>query len=168
MKMFKGIVIDSLTEEELKMLNEMTQAEIASIEEEKARKQALKKSYSLKDAPSTFKVDQSRLGFYTLEWFQKEQQEILPKDMFEKFLNKSTNEIKPKKEEIYACPECGEYNLRIGCFSEGWVDKYAVTCDSCDFTIDKMESAHWDAWETFHKWLVKNGYLSKDIKFQWN
>lgn len=167
MKLFKGIIIDNLTEEELKMLHEMTQTEIASIEEEKARKRALKKSYSLKDVPSTFKVNQSRLGFYTLEWFQKEQQETMSKDIFEKLLKQSTDETKPKKEDIYACPECGEHYLRVGRFGDSWVDKYAVTCDSCNFTMKKMETSQWDAWATFHKWLVKNGYLSKDIKFQW-
>lgn len=67
-----------------------------------------------------------------------------------------------KKEKIYPCPECGEMCLRLGIFGDSdFEPQYRVMCDNCSFVapVEETESQY-DAWEDFHAWLEKEGYLN--------
>ena len=163
----ENLNFNNLSEKELREINKATQVKLDAIEAEKKRKAELKKNYALRDVPSTFKVSDYRLSFHIRKHFTEGGQETLSKEAFEKYLKQSTDEIKPEKSDIYKCPECGEFNLYVGNFGDDWNPKYAVTCDNCDFTMKKKESAQWDVWETFHNWLVKHGYLDESVKFQY-
>jgi len=164
-----GINFDNLTEKELKEINRVSQEILDSIQSEKRRKAELKKNYALKEVPSVFHINQSRLGFYIQKHFVEDGQETLTKEVFEEYLKKSTDEIKPKREEVYSCPYCGEYTLRVGDFGDNiYSPKRAVTCENCDFTVKKKtDGKEYYAWEIFHEWLVKHGYLDENVKFNY-
>lgn len=72
-----------------------------------------------------------------------------------------------KKEKVYPCPECGDMNLRLGDFgSSDFEPEYKVMCDTCSFVAPvEAEYSRCDAWENFHQWLVKEGYLDKNVLF---
>ena len=159
--------INNLTEKELKELNKLTQERLTAINEEKAKKKAIKDAYSLKDVPSTYETYYSSLGTKIKEYFKNPEHTVLGVELFNDLLEQCTFEVKPKREEIYSCPWCGDDNLALGHWGDNWQHKYAVYCRSCKFEIKKKESNQTDAWETFHMWLQKNGYLDKDVKFQW-
>ena len=65
-----GINFDNLTEQELRELNKASQEKLDAINAEKRRKAELKKNYALKEVPSTFKLDQARLGRSVVMWFK--------------------------------------------------------------------------------------------------
>ena len=162
------IDFDNLSENELRVLNKITQEKLNVIDEEKARKQKIKENYVLKDVSSVFQTDYEKLGKKIENYFKEPTQILLDVSSFYELCKESTNEIKPKKEEIYNCPECGQTRLRLGEFSGAYnPPKYAVLCDICDFTMDKKEDSEKNAWHAFHKWLIENGYLSEDVKFQY-
>lgn len=163
-----GINFDNLTEKELKEINRVSQEILDSIQSEKRRRAELKKNYALKEVPSIFHINQSRLGFYIQKHFVEDGQKTLTKEVFDGYLKKSTDEIKPKREEVYPCPLCGEYNLRVGNFGDTFAPRIAVTCDNCEFVMKKKtDGKEYYAWELFHEWLVKHGYLSEDVKFDY-
>ena len=141
----------------------------SNISEEKTRMKALKENYSLKDIPSTFEIDYEKLVKEIENHFKKPRQFELHISSFYKFSEQCSQEVKPEKEKIYCCPWCGHFSLRV--------DKqrslitgnsnYAIVCDACNFKIKEKDDTVIDAWQSFHNWLIKNGYLNKDIKFQW-
>lgn len=159
------INLDNLTEKELRELNKASQEKLDAINAEKRRKAELKKNYALKEVPSTFKLDQARLGRSVIMWF-KDHQEPLDSGTFNALVEGCTDEIKPNRSEVYSCPYCGAFNLRVGNFGDEWSPRIAVTCDSCDFVVKKKtDGKEYYAWEVFHEWLVKHGYLDESIKF---
>jgi hypothetical protein len=160
-------ILKNLSEDEIRQLNKVTQEKINAIDEEKARIKALKKNYALKDVPSTWQVNYENLGEKIEKFFKEPTQIILDVSSFYELRKQCSYEVKPSKTEIYCCPECGDDNLRVGKYDCGLTYKYAVTCDSCDFTIEENDCSESEAWHTFHNWLIKNGYLDKDVKFQW-
>ena len=161
------INLDNLTEKELRELNKASQERLDAINAEKRRKAELKKNYALKEVPSTFKLDQARLGRSVVMWF-KDHQEPLDSGTVNALVEGCTDEIKPRKDEIYPCPLCGRFYLRVGNFSDGYTARYAVTCATCDFTMKKKtDGKEYYAWEVFHEWLVKHGYLDESIKFNY-
>lgn len=164
----KNINLNNLTEKELRELNKVSQEKLDAINAEKRRKAELKKNYALKEVPSTFKLDQARLGRSVVMWF-KDHQEPLDSGSFNALVEGCTDEIKPKREEVYSCPYCGEYSLRVGDFGDNMYNpKRAVTCEDCDFTIKKKtDGKEYYAWEIFHEWLVKHGYLDESVKFDY-
>lgn len=160
-----GINFDNLTEQELRELNKASQEKLDAINAEKRRKAELKKNYALKEVPSTFELDHARLGRSVVMWF-KNHQEPLDSGTFNALVDGCTDEIKPNRSEIYSCPHCGEFNLRVGNFGDGWNPRIAVTCDSCEFVVKKKtDGKEYYAWEVFHEWLVKHGYLDESVKF---
>ncbi|MEE1504314.1 MAG: hypothetical protein UGF89_08755 [Acutalibacteraceae bacterium] len=162
-----GINFDNLTEQELRELNKASQEKLDAINAEKRRKAELKKNYALKEVPSTFKLDQARLGRSVVMWF-KDHQEPLDSGTFNALVEGCTDEIKPKREEVYPCPLCGEFSLRVGNFGDTFAPRIAVTCDNCEFVMKKKtDGKEYYAWEVFHEWLVKHGYLSEDVKFDY-
>lgn len=59
-----------------------------------------------------------------------------------------------EKEENWVCPQCHKRNLRVGEYSH-WesgfsITRFAVTCDSCEYTAKEMDSRY-DAKEAFLK-----------------
>lgn len=161
------INLDNLTEKELRELNKASQERLDAINAEKRRKAELKKNYALKEVPSTFKLDQARLGRSVVMWF-KDHQEPLDSGTFNALVEGCTDEIKPDRSEVYSCPYCGAFNLRVGNFGDEWSPRIAVTCDSCDFVVKKKtDGKEYYAWEVFHEWLVKHGYLDESIKFNY-
>lgn len=156
-------ILKNLSEDEVRQLNKATQEKINAIDEEKTRIQKLKENYALKDIPSTWQVNYENLGEKIEKFFKEPTQILLDVSSFYELRKQCSYEVKPEKEEIYCCPECNEYRLRVGVWDSG----YAVTCDSCEFTMKEKECSTFEAWHTFHSWLIKNGYLDKDVKFQW-
>ena len=165
----KNFDINSLTESELKQLNKASQEKLDAIQNERRRKAELKKNYAIKHVPSTYKVDYARLGIKIEEFFKEPSVVILDISSFHELRKRCTDEIKPKREEIYPCPLCGEFDLRVGNFGDSSFNpKNAVMCESCDFVIKKKtDGKDYYAWEIFHEWLIKNGYLDKTIEFQY-
>ena len=156
-------ILKNLSEDEIRQLNEVTQEKINAIDEEKIRIQKLKENYSLNSIPSTWKVNYENLGEKIEKFFKEPTQILLDVSSFYELRKQCSYEVGPEKEEIYCCPWCGNTSLRVG----NWSYKYAVTCDACDFGINKKDDTVIGAWQSFHNWLIKNGYLDKDIKFQW-
>ena len=73
---------------------------------------------------------------------------------------KCQREITPPRGEVYPCPDCGRMFLRPGNFGDSWAPKYQIICDNCDFEAPVKEQGYEDgAWDVFHEWLVKEGYL---------
>ena len=167
--MSKNMKIDlnNFTEKELREINKASQEKLDAIDAEKRRKAELKKNYALKKVPSTFKLDQARLGRSVVMWF-KDHQDPLDSGTFNTLVEGCTDEIKLKREEIYPCPLCGDFNLRVGNFGDSYAPRLAVTCNSCDFTMKKKtDGKEYYAWEAFHEWLVKHGYLDESVKFNY-
>lgn len=164
----ENLNFNNLSEKELREINKATQVKLDAIEAEKKRKAELKKNYALKEVPSTYKVDYARLGMEIEKFFKEPSQVILDISSFYELRKCCTNEIKPKREEVYPCPLCGEFNLRVGNFGDNWCPRIAVLCDSCDFVVKKKTNGkEYYAWELFHEWLVKHGYLDESVKFQY-
>ena len=162
-----SIDINGLSKKELKELAEASRARLEAIESEERRKAELKKNYALKEVPSTFKLDQARLGRSVVMWF-KDHQEPLDSGTFNALVEGCTDEIKPDRSEIYSCPYCGDFNLRVGNFGDSYAPRIAVTCGSCDFVMKKKtDGKEYYAWEIFHEWLVKHGYLDESVKFNY-
>lgn len=159
--------IDNLSEKELREINRASQEKLDAINAEKRRKAELKKNYALKEIPSTHKVDYARLGRSAYMWF-KDHQEPLGSGTYDALLEASTDEIKPNREDVYPCPLCGNFSLRVGNFGDTYAPRIAVCCESCDFVVKKKtDGKEYYAWEIFHEWLVKHGYLSEDVRFDY-
>lgn len=164
----QNLDLNNLSKKELKELAEASQARLEAIENEERRKIELKKNYTLKDVPSTYEVNYARLGLKIEEFFKEPSEVILDISSFYELRKRCTNEIKPLREDIYPCPICGKFTLRVGCFGDDYTPKKAVCCDSCDFVMKKKTyGKDYYAWENFHEWLVKHGYLSEDVKFNY-
>ena len=162
------IDLNNLTEKELREINKASQEKLDAIDAEKRRKAELKKNYALKDVPSTYKVDYARLCVKIEEFFKEHSEVILDRSSFYELRKRCTDEIKPKREEVYPCPLCGDFNLRVGNYGDSWSPRLAVTCDSCDFTMKKKtDGKEYYAWEAFHEWLVKHSYLDESVKFNY-
>ncbi len=161
--------LDGLSEKDLRELNRVAQAKLDEIEGEKRRKAELKKNYALKDIPSKFEFRPSWLGNLVKGWFEQNPNCSMPVEIYNKLMKDSTEEIKPKRSEIYSCPYCGKFNLRVGNFGMNeYSVRNAVCCESCDFEVKKKVSGkEYYAWEIFHEWLIKHGYLDKSVKFQY-
>lgn len=164
-----GINFDNLTEQELRELNKASQEKLDAINAEKRRKAELKKNYALKNVPSTYRVDYARLGVKIENFFKEPSEVILDISSFHELRKCCTDEIKPNRSEVYSCPYCGEYALRVGDFGDNMFSpKRAVTCENCDFTVKKKtDGKEYYAWEIFHEWLVKHGYLDESVKFNY-
>lgn len=163
----KDLNINKLTEDELRELNRVSQEKLDAIKEERRRKTELKKNYALKEIPSELKVNYVRLGIKVKKHFETPAQTILDITTFDKLLRESTDKIEPDRSKVYSCPYCGDFNLRVGNYGDFFAPRLAVACDSCDFKVKKeTDGKEYYAWEIFHEWLVKNGYLGKDVKFQ--
>lgn len=162
------IDLNNFTEKELREINKASQEKLDAIDAEKRRKAELKKNYALKEVPSTYRVDCARLCVKLEEFFKEPSEVILDKSSFYELRKRCTDEIKPKREEIYPCPLCGDFNLRVGNFGDSYAPRLAVTCDSCDFVVKKKtDGKEYYAWEVFHEWLVKHGYLDESVKFNY-
>lgn len=163
----QNLDLNNLSKKELKELAEASQARLEAIKSEEKRKAELKKNYALKEIHSTYKVDQAMLGRSVIHWFEDNKK---PLDIatFDTLVKACTNEIKPKREEVYPCPMCGNFTLSVGWFGDAYAPKKAICCDSCDFEIKKKTyGKDYYSWEIFHEWLVKHGYLSEDVKFDY-
>lgn len=163
----QNLDLNGLTKKELKELAEASQARLENIESEERRKAELKKNYALKEIPSTHEVIQARLGRSVIHWFE-DNKKPLDTATFDTLVKACTYEIKPRREEVYPCPLCGDFNLRVGNYGDSFAPRFAVGCDSCEFVMKKKtDGGEYHAWEIFHKWLVKHGYLSEDVKFDY-
>ena len=66
------------------------------------------------------------------------------------------------EKDVYPCPVCGEMTLRAGNYCTDFDEQYKILCDNCDYIVPgKYERSGTEAWEAFHAWLVKEGYLKK-------
>lgn len=158
--------LDGLGEKELRELNRAAQAKLDDIESERKRKAELKKNYALKDVPSKFEFRPLWLGNLVKGWFEQNPNCSMPVEVYNKLMKDSTEEVKPERSEVYSCPYCGDFNLRVGNFGDSYAPRIAVTCDSCDFVVKKKtDGKEYYAWEVFHEWLVKHGYLDESVKF---
>ena len=164
----KDLNFNNLTEKELREINKVSQEKLEVINAEKRRKAELKKNYTLKAVPSTYRVNYARLGIKIEEFFKDPSQVIMDISSFYELRKRCTDEIKPRREEVYPCPLCGDLNLRVGNFGDTFAPRIAVTCESCDFTMKKKtDGKDFYAWELFHEWLVKHGYLDESVKFDY-
>lgn len=87
-------------------------------------------------------------------------------DDIDKMWKSCQHKLPVKKNEIYPCPECGGMTLYAGEFGDYEKNygvgksKQKITCSMCDFVCPaKYSDNEWEAWDGFHKWLEKQGYL---------
>lgn len=67
----------------------------------------------------------------------------------------------------YSCPDCGQFTLEaLQDIPENGI-KYYIGCNDpdCDFIHDDADNSEIDAWKSFHRWLMVQGYLAPDTAF---
>ena len=149
--------LEKMSETKLKEVIEKGNKILAEMEEERRKKKERKQSYSLKTPEDTYTFNVYR--FYREAMSLGKTDPELKKKLEE--VEKKCYEKEPERpNDVYPCPECGEMTLRAGNFGDGWLSKYQIMCDDCDFVAPtEPMSAEWSAWDEFHIWLIKNGYL---------
>lgn len=152
--------IGKMSEKELRALTKAANKALSDIESKKKELLKKKREYSLVTPEPTYTFSYRRFHNLVMEFGQKDLKIL--KELQE--IEKKCNDQDPyKKEDIYPCPECGRMDLYTGEFgSSSWFPEYKITCGTCDFTapVKAMSEGH-DAWDSFHEWLVKEGYLEE-------
>lgn len=130
---------------------------------EKEQNEKMKETYSIKEIPCTYDINFPMLGNLINKWFESHK-EPLSEDKFEEIKKSCLCKIYPKEEEKYKCPKCGEFELQAVNYGDYDSPKYAIACNSCNFAIKEKRICDYDAWKTFHRWLIKHGYLDESVK----
>lgn len=150
---------------ELKKEAEEIQEKLDQIEKERAEKRRIKAEYALVPYEPKYEVNYYSLWNSIKELV--EQGGALDKSNIEGIYKKACYRLPVKKEEIYPCPECGEIgSLYVGEFGDPYMcdSKKKVTCQHCGFTCPgEYMTADYAAWEVFHNWLIKRGYLNASV-----
>lgn len=151
---------NELSEKELREEQRKIEDRLSEIKFQKAEKQRKKREYHLTDVERTYHINHYLFYTYMSEFFSHSNMMTL--QVYNKIVKRATEEDRIDNNEIYPCPECEAHSLYVGDWGDEFHNKKKVTCGSCSFTCpSRYESNDYDAWESFHNWLVKNGYLEK-------
>ena len=162
--------INKMSEKELKQTAKEIQKQLDAIQKKKEERERRKKEYALVQPEPKYKTDYARLWQLMLNAVEKGG--CINSENIDTFFKAAQDEIPIPKAERYPCPECGEvgslYVGEYGDYDPIWgtgTSKRRITCSNCDFVCPaRYEQTDYDAWETFHGWLVRNGYLDAPTK----
>ena len=156
---------DEMSEKELKKAAQIIQERLDEAEKERAKKQRIKEEYALADYEPEYEVNYYRLWNSIKELV--EQGGAVDKSNIDEIYKNACDSLPLKKEKIYPCPKCGEIGyLYVADFGEPYMCDYKkkITCQHCGFTCPgKHQTNDYDAWDVFHNWLVKKGYLDSSV-----
>lgn len=149
-----------LSEKELREEQKKIEDRLNKIKLEKAEKLRKKREYHLTSVEKTYHMNHSLFYSKIVEFFKYNEE--MPISQFNKIVHYCMEEDRVDNNKIYPCPECGEYSLYVGNFGGDFHPNRKVTCSRCDFTCSaKGTHTEYDAWDSFHNWLVRNKYLDK-------
>lgn len=144
--------LEKMNDTELKMLLEKIEKEQSNREEERKRMLERKNQYALKTPADSYTFLPSE--FYN-EVMKLGKTDPVLMEKLKEIKKKCSIKNRPKKEDIYPCPVCGEMMLRPGDFGS----EVQIMCDNCDFVAPVKAWSYTVAWDEFHEWLMKEGYL---------
>lgn len=157
---------DKMSRSDLEQLSRIAAQSIARIDSEVERRKKIKAEYRLEKFEYKWRINW--YAFYNNVCASVESGVPVDATSLEAIKEKSLEAEPLDYGMIYRCPDCGELGyLYVGMYegSRPDVTGYAVTCGNCSFTLaDNTDSSKWAAWDTFHDWLIKNGFLDKSIK----
>ena len=162
--------INKMSEEELKQAAEKIKEQLASIQKEKEERKRRKQEYALVNREPKYRTNYIRL-WELVQTIVLDGGTVNAENLNNIFLA-AQEEIPVPLKEIYPCPKCGEigglYVGEYGDYDPIWgtgTSKKRITCSCCDFVCHvKYEQTDHEAWESFHRWLVKRGYLDAPTK----
>ena len=166
MKQKLNLNAGTMSRSELEELSRIAAEELAKRDKEEARRKKIKSDYQLEKFEYNWRIN--HYAFYN-----KVRESVasgIPVDtvVLEKILEGSSEAEPLDYSKIYRCPECGEIEtLYPGVFESAHNDlsRYAITCNNCNFNLaSDPYSTQWAAWDAFHEWLIRNGYLDKEVK----
>ena len=175
MKDEKGQVwnIKDMSEQELHEVANDIQKRLEDIKEGKEELKRRKKEYALIKREPEYELDY--VAFWELVIKMIEQGKSVDSSNIDEINKKSQRRDSIPTNEIYPCPKCGKIGaLYVGEFGD--YDPYMgtgksrkkVICSCCDFESNgKYQETDYDAWDTFHDWLVKQGYLDASEQKPW-
>lgn len=149
--------LQKMSNAELENLSKQIEKERSERESEEKRKSDLKEKYALKEPEITFT--------FLPDKFHKEVMRLGKSDsklmeQLKEIEKNCQHKNRPLEKDIYPCPICGQMMLRPGNFGDTYCRKYRIMCSECDFVAPvKEQSAEYAAWQEFHEWLVREGYL---------
>ena len=158
--------INSLSEKELKEASSLIDERLKEIKDKREDKKRRKKQYAL-----ITPKPQYHTNYYKLWEIVKDTVNnggAVNAGNIEEIYYKGQEQERIPMEDIYPCPECGavgslsvgEYGDHDSCWGTG-KSKKRITCSRCSFVCTaKHQSNDWDAWEQFHDWLIRKGYLN--------
>ena len=165
----KNILIDLdleiMSESDLKHAKKQIEKRLEAVKKEKEETARKKAEYHLIEPPSKYEENFEKM------WRQVRQiiadGGAVDSGNIEEIYRAGLRLIPADKEDVYPCPQCGKMTLIVDDY--GSVDLLGdyrlkrVACQSCNFEPEdiKFENTYADAWDSFHQWLVKNGYLDK-------
>lgn len=153
------ININQLSEREIKELAKTCQSKLDEISKEKERRRKFKQDYHMRDYKFEYRFDDHDFHTYIMNAIEHKisltSEEI-------KDIERRSYEVKPIEYfKIYMCPECGEFGL----YAHGNNSKYSIYCGCCGYKHNTKECYSVYAWKSFHNYLIRNNFLSKDDKF---
>lgn len=146
--------------DQLKQINE----QLENLQKQKEEESRRKAEYHLAQAEPKYNEDFHRMWSFVEEVVAGGG--TVNAGNIEEIHKKGLIKLPTTNEEVYPCPKCGRLSLFVGDFGAadtlGEYRKRKVCCENCDFEPDvKYETNYSDAWDSFHNWLIKNGYLEE-------
>lgn len=119
-----------------------------------------KREYKLNDIPDRIWYDYKSIVEDLVEHFRNDE---VVSSVISNILQAHSIKLGKDPVALYNCPECGSSeSLYIGEYHSSTDGrKFAITCSRCDFAGPHVKYKN-DAWEKFHRWLVKTGYLEEN------
>lgn len=153
--------LNSMSTEELKKLSKSVESQMKKLDRSKKELLIKKKQYHMVSVIPECEVDYRYLYQKLYNYFLAHDK--LSSSQFLEICRESLYEAPVYQSDIYPCPECGELSLYVGEYEDvpNRTTSYAIICSHCDFTCPNETEYIGDAWDIFHKWLVKNRYLDK-------
>lgn len=165
MSVKENIKKSNMSREDLEEIARFVGEELSKLEAEKSKLKMFKKDYHIEEFQYNWKINWYM--FYEKVCASVAAGVPVDANVLEEIKNKSSEAEPLDYSKIYRCPKCGKLDvLYPGMFgSDGEIRVYAIGCSNCHFNLaDTLRSSHWAAWEDFHEWLIKNGYLEKGTK----
>ena len=162
----KDFDVSSLSEQELKKAAARINERLKEIDKEKQEKIRRKKAYALIQPKPKYVPNYVR--FYNTVRETVSKGGAVNAENIDEICGKCQSEVTISKDQIYPCPQCEKIGvLHVGEFGD--YDPYSgigksqkrVCCSCCDFVCNtKYQETDFDAWESFHEWLIRHGYLN--------
>lgn len=150
----------AMSDAELKEALEKLTEENEKRKREKKELKQRKENYCLKTPEPKYEILYQKFYKEIMELSKKQNQ--ITNIEIEKVKDICIRKLPVPETDIYPCPECGKMMLRAGNFGTNFNEQYKILCDNCGFVMPvRYRNYEVEAWEAFHEWLVKEGYLKK-------